>query len=48
MALLTAATHGGLWRYSISLAPLTWILGAAGAVPIGLMAYRRPREVAAT
>jgi hypothetical protein len=31
MAGLIAATHGGLWRYSMSVAPLTWIVGAAGA-----------------
>ena len=41
LALLTAASHGGLWRYSISLAPLTWILGAAGAAALVVTLRRR-------
>jgi hypothetical protein len=30
VAIATAALHGGLPRYSASLAPLTFLLGAAG------------------
>ena len=30
----TVLTHGGLWRYSASLAPITWLLGTAGAAVV--------------
>jgi len=32
MAVGTAMAHGALWRYSVQLAPITWILSSAGIV----------------
>ena len=37
----TAVSHGHLWRYSIQLAPITWILSTAGAATlVGLLSRR--------
>lgn len=41
MALGTALSNGSEWRYSIQLAPITWILASAGAATlIGLLSRR--------
>ena len=46
VAVGTAAGHGALTRYAIELAPITWILGSAGAVHLIVVvrdAYRASR-----
>ena len=43
----TAITHGGQFRYSVSLAPISWLLGAAGsavAVSTLLIVFRERRH----
>jgi len=41
VTLLTVLAHGGMWRYSMQLAPIAWILGSAGAVAVGGELLRR-------
>jgi 4-amino-4-deoxy-L-arabinose transferase-like glycosyltransferase len=41
LTLATALSHGGLWRYSIQLAPITWILASAGVVIIVSSLWQR-------
>lgn len=43
VALLTAATHGGLPRYSLELAPLLWVVSVAGAVRLARLALAGAR-----
>lgn len=43
VALLTAATHGGLPRYSLELAPLLWVVSVAGAVRLAHLALAGAR-----
>jgi hypothetical protein len=46
----TAMAHGGLWRYSVQVAPIAWILGSGGLVLIVSAVWERlrPRQAAAT
>ena len=43
MALGTALSNGSAWRYSIQLAPITWILSTAGAATLAGLLSRRLR-----
>jgi hypothetical protein len=47
IALATAATHGGLPRYSWSLLPLTYVVGWAGAVSGAIALWRGARDTPA-
>jgi 4-amino-4-deoxy-L-arabinose transferase-like glycosyltransferase len=40
----TAMAHGGLWRYSVQLAPITWMLGSAGLAILVSSVVARVRE----
>jgi hypothetical protein len=41
IAVGTVLAHGGLWRYAIQLAPITWMLGSAGALMVASSLWSR-------
>jgi hypothetical protein len=45
LTLGTVLTHGELWRYSMQLAPIVWMLGSAGAVALGTEVLRGRGEI---
>ena len=44
MAFATIASHGGLPRYSLELAPLLWLVSISGAVLLAKAAIRAAKD----